>query len=245
MMPATSKLSVLQERRPLATIILLLLSAFIFAAPYAWPKLIAGPAANQATSTTTIAIRDQLKPNPEDEETLMGAWFLAEPKQVLSIDIRYPQSMRLNETPTVDFTLSAEEGSNNRTLFIKLSSAGFKIDPETLLEVNSDALPVRRSWTISPNSEGKHTLVLSVSKPTAVGFAKLNNTLVRPEETFKLPITVYTIYGIPLWMVNSLGALAALGGTVVAWGPFAAWFYGRKSPVRQRTRKSRQPRRGK
>jgi hypothetical protein len=148
---------------------------------------------------------------------------------VLSIDIQYSQSMRLNETPTVDLALSAEEGSYSNTLLIKLSSSGFKIDPETPLEVSSDALPIRRSWTISPNSEGKHTLVLSFSKPTAVGLAKLNDAPVRPEEAFKLPITVYTIYGIPLWMVNTLGALAALGGTAVAWGPFAAWLYERQA----------------
>jgi hypothetical protein len=46
-------------------------------------------------------------------------------------------------------------------------------------------------------------LVLSFSKPTAVGLAKVNDAPVRPEEAFKLPITVYTIYGIPLWMVNN------------------------------------------
>jgi hypothetical protein len=245
-MPA--KLSVVQGRGPAATVILLSLSAFIFATPYVWPKLIAGPAANEATSTTTIAYRDQ--PNPE-EETLIGAWLLAEPtsppdaEQVLSIDIRYPKSMRLNETPTVDSILSAEGRTDNRTFFIKLSSSGFKVDPETAVKVNSDALPIRQSWTISPNSEGKHTLVLSVSKPTAVGFAKLNDTPVRPVETFKLPITVYTIYGVPLWMVNSLGALAALGGTAVAWGPFAAWLYERKSSAGKKTKKSRQPRRAK
>jgi hypothetical protein len=127
---------------------------------------------------------------------------------------------------------SAEEvrqQSYSNTLLIKLSSSGFKIDPETPLEVSSDALPIRRSWTISPNSEGKHTLVLSFSKPTAVGLAKLNDAPVRPEEAFKLSITVYTIYGIPLWMVNTLGALAALGGTAVAWGPFAAWLYERQA----------------
>jgi hypothetical protein len=250
-MPATSKLSILQKRRTPVIIILLALSALIFATPYVWPKLIAGPAARDSASTTTIAIG-------ELDNSLVGGLFVAEPnytdpqlrkqatkEQVLSIDIHYPQSMRLNETPTVDLSLSAEEESYNSTLFIKLSSAGFKIDPETPLEVNGKALPMRQSWTISPSSEGKHTLVLSFSKPTAVGLAKLNDTPVQPEETFKLPITVYTIYGIPLWMVNTLGALAALGGTAVAWGPFAAWLYERKSPARQRARKSRQLRRGK
>lgn len=243
-MPATSKLSLFWKRRALVvTSILFSLSGGIFASPYVWPTLIAGPTADQAISTTTIAYRDQIQSSRvaehEDEQTIVGAWFLADRKameqskeQVLSIEVQYPRSMRLNETPTVDFTLAAKEGSYSRNLFIKLSSAGFKIDPESPLELNSNVLPVHRSWTISPNSEGKHTLVLTVSKPAAVGFASLNDTPVRPEETFKLPITVYAIYGIPLWMVNSLGALAALGGTAVAWGPFAAWLYQKKSPIR-------------
>jgi hypothetical protein len=167
-------------------------------------------------------------------------------EQVLSIDVKYPRSMRLNETPTVDFTLSAEEGSFIRNLFIKLSSAGFKIDPETPLELNSNILPIRQTWTISPNSEGKHTLILSVSKPSVVGFAQLNDQPVRPEQTFKLPITVYTIYGVPLWMVNTLGAAAAVGGTAVAWGPLAAWLYRRRLPASQKKRKQTpQHRRGK
>jgi hypothetical protein len=79
LMPATSKVSVLNKRRAPAIIILLILSALIFATPYVWPKLIAGPAAKEATLTTTIAIRDQLLPHPEDENSLVGAWFVAEP----------------------------------------------------------------------------------------------------------------------------------------------------------------------
>jgi hypothetical protein len=262
-MLTASKLSIFRGRRAFAAITLLSLSACLFATPYVWPKLIAGPTAIEATSTTTIALREPIPPHgkpsrladSEDLLPLTGAWFVAEPthsdppaneEQVLSIDIKYPRSMRLNETPTVDFTLSAEEGSYIRNLFIKLSSAGFKIDPETPLELNSDVLPIRQTWTISPNSEGKHTLVLSVSKPSAVGFAQLNNQPVRPEQTFKLPVTVYTIYGFPLWMVNTLGAVAALGGTAVAWGPLAAWLYRRKSPASPRKRKQTpQSRRGK
>jgi hypothetical protein len=160
-MLVTSKLSTFRERRALATIILLPLSAFIFATPYVWPNLVAGPPANEATSTTTIALRNQIQLHG-DSPPLAGGWFVADlpdressiEEQVLSIDIKYPRSMRLNETPTVDFTMSAKEGSYNRTLFIKLSSAGFKIDPETPLEMNSNALPTHQTWTISPNSEG-------------------------------------------------------------------------------------------
>jgi hypothetical protein len=117
------------------------------------------------------------------------------------------------------------EHARNADYIIQLNSAGFKIDPAGAVEFKNPRLPIHQTWSISANSEGKHTLVLSlrIDSNDRLGFAELNNTPVAPEETYKLPITVYTIYGVPLWVANTLGSIVGLGGFVLAWHPIAAW----------------------
>lgn len=138
---------------------------------------------------------------------------------VLSIDIQYSQSMRLNETPTVDLALSAEEGSYSNTLLIKLSSSGFKIDPETPLEVSSDALPIRRSWTSR----------LELFKTNSCGACQIERcTCTARGSVQAADHRLHYLWDSPV-DGEQLGALAALGGTAVAWGPFAAWLYERQA----------------
>lgn len=117
-----------------------------------------------------------------------------------------------------------------------LSSAGFKVAPETPKTFDKGAhLPLEVEWTIDPKGAGDRALLLNISKyqnsdrfvfePSTVD-AALNGSDVKQNLSgyYELPISVTNVWGVSPLVASVSGVTFAFLGFLVTYPLVTAWF---------------------
>lgn len=118
---------------------------------------------------------------------------------------------------------------------VELHSSGFKISPSTKIQKTSmTELPTLFVWTIKPESEGDHTLVLDISqliRRTTKDTLSLENRLIVNEQEKKLddygilsfPVTVFTFWGISRKVYAVIRNIFLLMGFILMYPILLEW----------------------
>lgn len=175
------------------------------------------------------------------------------PIQRVRLTFTYPKRLRENETGVVMLryerqldrrmgyaasspTVTTDVRRSDRELSAELTSSGFKIAPASTAKREPGAtLPLVIKWTITPEKEGQHAVVLNVGDMLLRTMPKsrdqlttdflLNGTAapMRDEGVIDLPITVTTQWGVSQVVVTLVSGLFALLAFIVSYPVLVEW----------------------
>jgi hypothetical protein len=190
-----------------------------------------------------------------------NAGAVSPPQMGIDLKLIYPQDMQENQTSAVTlqydvitartdpvtFKVSEESwGKLPLTIGASLNSSAFDIEPSEFLKKEpGHPLPVSFVWSISPQKEGDHILLLDISfltsswQPLAAVQRKLEPTpkiafFLNEEEVsmtefgvIQLPVKVHTILGVSNTTVDSIRAAIGLVAFVLLYTIFVDWMKAR------------------
>lgn len=175
------------------------------------------------------------------------------PLQIGRLTFYYPRYLRENQTGVVALTyerfldtpksysdpkdiIRTELRSLDKDVIARLSSSGFKVSPEDAIKRNKgQSLPAIFKWTITPEKEGYHPLVLDVSELLLYTSPKARDELttqfvlngavtpLRDEGIVDLPVQVDTRWGIPQTWVTIASAVVGFAGFLIGYPVFVEW----------------------
>lgn len=207
------------------------------------------PANSEAPAPPSEAIlTQQLQPN-----ALGVGERQPSPIQNIKLTFSYPPRLRENETGVVSLTYErfvdtkksySETSPLVRTTVAVLdadttaqvSSSGFKIAPDGTVKREKGArFPIVFKWTITPEHEGDHAIILDVSQlllfaspkrgdRLTTDFVK-NGSLVPLEDDglVDLPVAVRTPWGVTQVEANIASGILAVGAFAVSYPIFIEW----------------------
>jgi hypothetical protein len=175
------------------------------------------------------------------------------PVQRVRLTFTYPERLRENETGVVTLRYERVQEQrkgyaasspiittalqiSDREITAELASSGFKIAPASAVKREKGvSLPLVIKWTITPEKEGQHALVLDVSDMFLRAMPKSNDqvttdfmlngaqALMRDEGVVDLPIKVTTQWGVSQIAVSLVSGFFALLAFVVSYPVLVAW----------------------